>query len=230
MDAHVRNMMRPLITIKNFPNKKNAPYPYESENTMLLPLLVLVLFTLFVGSIGIPFGQGRTHFDILSKWLTPSINFLHSNSNNSNYFDWYEFVRNAIFSVSIAFFGIFIAFLLYGPAYSYFQNFNLINFFVNVKLGPRRIFWDKIINGIYNWSCNRGYIDVFYAKTLTKGIRGLAKLTHFFDRQVVDGIPNGIGVTSFCVAEMIKYLGGGRISSYLFFYLFYVSLFLFLVI
>nr|YP_009582071.1 NADH-plastoquinone oxidoreductase subunit 5 [Thalictrum minus]QBK50563.1 NADH-plastoquinone oxidoreductase subunit 5 [Thalictrum minus] len=226
IDANVRNMMRPLITIKNFANKKNTTYPYESDNTMLLALLVLVLFTLFVGSIGIPFGQGRTHFDILSKWLTPSINFLHSNSNNSNYFDWYEFVRNAIFSVSIAFFGIFIAFLLYGPAYSYFQNFNLINFFVNVKLGPRRIFLDKIINVIYNWSYNRGYIDVFYAKTLTKGIRGLAKLTNFFDRQVVDGITNGIGVTSFFVAEIIKYVGGGRISSYLFFYLFYVSIFL----
>nr|YP_010528436.1 NADH-plastoquinone oxidoreductase subunit 5 [Paraquilegia microphylla]UXW65251.1 NADH-plastoquinone oxidoreductase subunit 5 [Paraquilegia microphylla] len=222
--ANVRNMMRPLITIKNFANKKNATYPYESDNTMLLPLLVLVLFTLFVGSIGIPFGQGRTHFDILSKWLTPSINFLHSNSNN--YFDWYEFVRNAFFSVSIAFFGIFIAFLLYGPAYSYFPNFNLINFFVNVKQGPRRIFWDKIINIIYNWSYNRGYIDIFYAKTLTGGIRGLAKLTNFFDRQVVDGITNGIGVTSFFVAEIFKYVGGGRISSYLFFYLFYVSFFL----
>nr|YP_009577153.1 NADH-plastoquinone oxidoreductase subunit 5 [Paraquilegia anemonoides]QBK49722.1 NADH-plastoquinone oxidoreductase subunit 5 [Paraquilegia anemonoides] len=226
--ANVRNMMRPLITIKNFANKKNATYPYESDNTMLLPLLVLVLFTLFVGSIGIPFGQGRTHFDILSKWLTPSINFLHSNSNN--YFDWYEFVRNAFFSVSIAFFGIFIAFLLYGPAYSYFPNFNLINFFVNVKQGPRRIFWDKIINIIYNWSYNRGYIDIFYAKTLTGGIRGLAKLTNFFDRQVVDGITNGIGVTSFFVAEIIKYVGGGRISSYLFFYLFYVSIFLVILI
>nr|YP_009581824.1 NADH-plastoquinone oxidoreductase subunit 5 [Isopyrum manshuricum]QBK50235.1 NADH-plastoquinone oxidoreductase subunit 5 [Isopyrum manshuricum] len=223
-DANVRNMMRPLITIKNFANKKNAAYPYESDNTMLLPLLVLVLFTLFVGSIGIPFGQGRTHLDILSKWLTPSRNFFHSNSNND--FDWYEFVRSATFSVSIAFFGIFIAFLLYGPAYSYFPNFHLINFFVNVKLGPRRIFRDKILNGIYNWSYNRGYIDVFYANTLTRGIRGLAKLTHFFDRQVVDGITNGIGVTSFFVAEMIKYVGGGRISSYLFFYLFYVSIFL----
>nr|YP_009531359.1 NADH-plastoquinone oxidoreductase subunit 5 [Urophysa rockii]AXP85053.2 NADH-plastoquinone oxidoreductase subunit 5 [Urophysa rockii] len=221
IDGNVRNMIRPLITIKNFPNKKTSTYPYESDNTMLLPLFVLVLFTLFVGSIGIPFGQGRIYLDILSKWLTPSINLLHSNSNN--FFDWYEFVINAIFSVSIAFFGIFIAFLLYGPAYSYFPNLNLINFFV--KPGPRRLFWDKIINGIYNWSYNRGYIDVFYAKTFTKGIRRLAELTHFFDRQVVDGIPNGIGVTSFFVAEIIKYLGGGRISSYLFFFLVYVSIF-----
>nr|YP_009580483.1 NADH-plastoquinone oxidoreductase subunit 5 [Actaea asiatica]QBK47951.1 NADH-plastoquinone oxidoreductase subunit 5 [Actaea asiatica] len=221
----VRNMMRPLITINNsndFSNKKTSTYPYESDNTMLLPLLVLVLFTLLVGSIGIPFGQERIYFDILSKWLTPSINFLHSNSNN--YFDWYEFVINAIFSVSIAYFGIFIASLLYGPAYSYFHNFNLINLFV--KMGPRRIIWDKIINVIYNWSYNRGYIDFFYANTLTRGIRGLAELTHFFDKQVIDGITNGIGVTSFFVAEIFKYVGGGRISSYLFFYLFYVSIFL----
>nr|YP_009576897.1 NADH-plastoquinone oxidoreductase subunit 5 [Callianthemum taipaicum]QBK48802.1 NADH-plastoquinone oxidoreductase subunit 5 [Callianthemum taipaicum] len=223
----VRNMMPPLsiITIQNSANKKTSTYPYESDNTMLLALLVLVLFTLFVGSIGIPFGQGRIHFDILSKWLTPSINLLHSNSNN--YFDWYEFVINAIYSVSIAYFGIFIASLLYGPAYSYFHNFNFLNLFV--KTGPRRIFWDKIINIIYNWSYNRGYIDVFYVKTLTKGIRGLAELTYFFDKQIIDGITNVIGVISFFLAEILKYVGGGRISSYLFFYIFYVCILIFFI-
>nr|QGW36303.1 NdhF [Caltha palustris] len=220
----VRNMLRPLITINynDFTKKKTSSYPYESDNTMLLPLLVLVLFTLFVGYIGIPFGQGNLNFDILSKWLTPSINFLHSNSNN--YFDWYEFFINAVFSVSIAYFGIFIAFLLYGPAYSYFKNYNLINLFV--KMGTRRIIWDKIINVIYNWSYNRGYIDIFYEKTLTRGIRRLVELTYFLDKQIIDGITNGIGITSFFVAEIIKNVGGGRISSYLFFYLFYVSIFL----
>nr|YP_009581077.1 NADH-plastoquinone oxidoreductase subunit 5 [Caltha palustris]QBK48886.1 NADH-plastoquinone oxidoreductase subunit 5 [Caltha palustris] len=220
----VRNMLRPLITINynDFTKKKTSSYPYESDNTMLLPLLVLVLFTLFVGYIGIPFGQGKFNFDILSKWLTPSINFLHSNSNN--YFDWYEFFINAVFSVSIAYFGIFIASLLYGPAYSYFKNYNLINSFV--KMGTRRIIWDKIINVIYNWSYNRGYIDIFYEKTLTRGIRRLVELTYFLDKQIIDGITNGIGITSFFVAEIIKNVGGGRISSYLFFYLFYVSIFL----
>nr|YP_009581658.1 NADH-plastoquinone oxidoreductase subunit 5 [Glaucidium palmatum]QBK49895.1 NADH-plastoquinone oxidoreductase subunit 5 [Glaucidium palmatum] len=225
IDNNVRNIVQPVITINKFTNKnkKNDSYPHESDNTMLLPLLVLVLFTLFVGSLGIPFRQGGMDFDILSKWVTPSINLLHSNSNNYSGFDWYEFMINAIFSVSIAYFGIFIASLLYVPAYSSFQKFNLINSFV--KTGPKRIFWDKIINVIYNWSYNRGYIDIFYATTLTRGIRGLSELTHFFDRQVIDGITNGVGVTSFFVAEVIKYVGGGRISSYLFFYLFYVSIF-----
>nr|YP_009640220.1 NADH dehydrogenase subunit 5 [Menispermum dauricum]UUL96256.1 NADH-plastoquinone oxidoreductase subunit 5 [Sinomenium acutum]QBZ73822.1 NADH dehydrogenase subunit 5 [Menispermum dauricum]WCP17198.1 NADH-plastoquinone oxidoreductase subunit 5 [Menispermum dauricum]WCP17285.1 NADH-plastoquinone oxidoreductase subunit 5 [Menispermum dauricum]WCP17372.1 NADH-plastoquinone oxidoreductase subunit 5 [Menispermum dauricum] len=222
IDGNVRNMMQPFITITNFANKETSLYPHESDNTMLLSLLVLVLLTSFVGYIGIPFDQEGGWFDILSKWLSPSINLLHKNSNNS--LDWYEFLTNAIFSVSIASFGIFIASLLYRPVYSSFQNLDLINSFV--KVVPNRILWDKIINVIYNWSYNRGYIDAFYTTTLTRGIRGLAEITHFVDRQVIDGITNGVGVMSFFIGEWIKYVGGGRISSYIFLYLFYVAMFL----
>nr|YP_009485429.1 NADH dehydrogenase subunit 5 [Achlys triphylla]YP_009490666.1 NADH dehydrogenase subunit 5 [Dysosma versipellis]YP_009490830.1 NADH dehydrogenase subunit 5 [Dysosma majoensis]AVR53842.1 NADH dehydrogenase subunit 5 [Achlys triphylla]AWH98687.1 NADH dehydrogenase subunit 5 [Dysosma versipellis]AWH98934.1 NADH dehydrogenase subunit 5 [Dysosma majoensis]AWH99182.1 NADH dehydrogenase subunit 5 [Achlys triphylla] len=214
------NMVRPFSTITHFSKKKTSTYPHESDNTMLLPLLVLVLFTLFVGSIGIPLDPGGMKFDLLSKWLIPLINL----SNLTNSLDWYEFVINAIFSVSIAFFGIVIASLLYMPVYSSFQNFGLINSFV--KRGPKRILWDQIMNVIYDWSYNRGYIDVFYETILTRGVRGLVEFIYFFDRQVIDGITNGVGVTSLFVGEAIKYVGGGRISSYLFLYLFFVSIFL----
>nr|YP_009653817.1 NADH dehydrogenase subunit 5 [Chionanthus panamensis]QCG71410.1 NADH dehydrogenase subunit 5 [Chionanthus panamensis] len=218
-DKNVRNRVEPFITIVHFENKKDYSYPYESDNTMLFPLLVLGIFTLFVGSIGIPFNQ---ELDILTKWLTPSINLLHQKLNDS--IDWYEFWKDAIFSVSIAYFGIFIASFLYKPIYSSFKNFDLINLFV--KTGPKRSLWDKIINGLYNWSYNRAYIDAFYTTSLTGAVRGLSQLTHFFDRRVIDGITNGIGVMSFFVGEGIKYVGGGRISSYLFFYLSCVSIFL----
>nr|WRH31823.1 NADH-plastoquinone oxidoreductase subunit 5 [Caryodaphnopsis baviensis]WRH31895.1 NADH-plastoquinone oxidoreductase subunit 5 [Caryodaphnopsis baviensis]WRH31987.1 NADH-plastoquinone oxidoreductase subunit 5 [Caryodaphnopsis baviensis]WRH32059.1 NADH-plastoquinone oxidoreductase subunit 5 [Caryodaphnopsis baviensis] len=221
MDENVRNLIRSFSI--SFENKDTSMYPHESDNTMLLPLLVLVLFTLFVGSIGIPFDQGKMGFDILSKWLIPSINLLHNNSNYS--VDWYEFVTNAIYSVSIASFGIFMASILYGSVYSSFQSLDLINSFVK-KISSKRIFLDRIINVMYNWSYNRGYIDVFYATCLTKSIRGLAEVTHFLDRRVIDGITNGVGVASFFVGEGIKYVGGGRISSYLFVSLSYVSTFL----
>nr|YP_009461864.1 NADH dehydrogenase subunit 5 [Chionanthus rupicola]AUT84014.1 NADH dehydrogenase subunit 5 [Chionanthus rupicola] len=218
-DKNVRNRVGPFITIVHFENKKDYSYPSESDNTMLFPLLVLVIFTLFVGSLGIPFNQ---ELDILTKWLTPSINLLHQKLNDS--IDWYEFLKDAIFSVSIAYFGIFIASFLYKPIYSSFKNFDLINLFV--KTGPKRSLWDKILNGLYNWSYNRAYIDAFYTTSLTGAVRGLAQLTHFFDRRVIDGITNGVGVMSFFVGEGIKYVGGGRISSYLFFYLSCVSIFL----
>nr|YP_010304455.1 NADH-plastoquinone oxidoreductase subunit 5 [Monoon laui]ULM62373.1 NADH-plastoquinone oxidoreductase subunit 5 [Monoon laui] len=224
IDGNVRNLIQSFITHSD--NKDTSIYPHESDNTMLLSLLVLFLFTLFVGSIGIPFDQVGMDFDILSKWLTPSINLLHQNVNYS--VDWYEFVTNAIFSVSIAFFGIFMASLFYGSVYSSFQNLDLINSFV--KMGPKRIFLDRIINGIYSWSYNRGYIDVFYATFLIKGIRGLAQLTHFFDKRIIDGITNSVGITSFFVGEGIKYVGGGRVSSYLFAFLSFLLSFFFLLI
>nr|AAF08136.1 NADH dehydrogenase subunit F [Villarsia calthifolia] len=224
IDENVRNMIQPFITITHFSNKKTYSYPYESDNTMLFPILILVLFTLFVGFLGIPFNQEGVDLDILSKWLTPSINLLYQNSNNST--DWYEFFKDSIFSVSIAYLGIFIAFFLYKPVYSSFQNLDLINSFV--KIGPKRILWDQIKNGIYNWSYNRGYIDAFYEIALTASMRKLAEFTHFFDRRVIDGITNGVGLMSFFLGEVIKSIGGGRISSYLFLYFSYVSIFLFI--
>ncbi|KAH0854186.1 hypothetical protein HID58_090044, partial [Brassica napus] len=78
---NVRNQT--FITVENFGlNTRTFYYPHESDNTILFPMLVLLLFTLFIGAIGIPFNQEGIDFDILSKLLTPSINLLHTNSEN----------------------------------------------------------------------------------------------------------------------------------------------------
>nr|QPK76651.1 NADH-plastoquinone oxidoreductase subunit 5 [Oxalis corniculata]QWE50352.1 NADH dehydrogenase subunit F [Oxalis corymbosa]QXE43525.1 NADH dehydrogenase subunit F [Oxalis pes-caprae] len=219
-DNNVRTMPQPFITINSFVTKNIFSYPHESDNTILFSMLVLVLFTFFVGAVGIPFNEEG--IDLLSKLLTPSINLLHQNLNN--FVDLYEFVTNAMFSVSIALLGIFIASLLYKPVYSSLQNLNFLNSFY--QKGFKKNFFEKIINGIYNWSYNRAYIDVLYASLFTKGVRGLAERINFFDRRIIDTITNGVGVTSFFVGEGIKYVGGGRISSYLLFYSFFVVILL----
>nr|QNU39891.1 NADH dehydrogenase subunit 5 [Fagus engleriana]WPW49050.1 NADH-plastoquinone oxidoreductase subunit 5 [Fagus lucida] len=227
IDINVRKTTRPFITITRFGITNTFSYPHESDTTMLFPMLVLGVFTLVVGAIGIPFNQFNQQgmdSDILSKLLTTDRNLLHQKSNNS--VDWYEFVTNASFSLSIAYIGIFIASFLYKPVYSSLQNLNFQNSFV--KSVPNKFFFSKIKDFIYEWSDNRGYIDVFYVISLTYGIRGLAELTQFFDRRVIDGITNGAGITSFFVGEGIKYIGGGRISSYLLVYLSYILIFLFL--
>nr|YP_009235588.1 NdhF [Cynanchum wilfordii]AMD38429.1 NdhF [Cynanchum wilfordii]ARR28048.1 NADH dehydrogenase subunit 5 [Cynanchum wilfordii]UEN66756.1 NdhF [Cynanchum bungei] len=218
IDDNDRNITQPYITIPLFENKKLDSYPYESDNNMLFPLLVLGLFTLFVGFIRIPFNQEGGNGDILSKWVTPSINLLHKTSTNLT--DWSEFFKDAIFSVSIGYLGIFIASFLYKSPYSSLLNLDLIN--SAVKGGPRGPLWQKMLNGIYSWSDNRAYIDSFYKTFLTGGIRELSKVTHCFDRRVIDGITNAVGFLSFFIGELIKYVGGGRISSYLFYYLAYV--------
>nr|CUR03855.1 ndhF [Acacia kochii] len=223
IDRNQKSITWPFIDISYFEtNNTTFSYPHESENTMLFSMLVLILFTLFIGVIGISFNQEGLDLDILSKSLIPFIDLLHPNSNNSE--NLYEFVTNATFSVSIAFFGIFIASLFYKPFYSSLQNFNLLNFFS--KKVSKRIAADKIRNIIYDWSYNRGYIDSFYRISLINNVRKLAKLNSFFDRRVIDGIPNGVGITSFFLGEVIKYAGGGRISSYILLYFFYALIFL----
>nr|AFC93493.1 NADH dehydrogenase subunit F [Muhlenbergia paniculata] len=212
----------------SFGAKKTFVYPRETGNTMLFPLLILLLFTLFIGSIGIHFDNGvmdngTSELTILSKWLAPSISFFQESSNSS--INSYEFLTNAISSVSLAIFGLFIAYICYGSSYSFFQNLNLKNSLV--KGNPKKFFWDQVKKKVYSWSYNRGYIDVFYTRFFILGIRRFAELTHFFDKSVIDGIINGVGLAGFCIGEEIRYVGGGRISSYLFFFLCYVSLFLF---
>lgn len=227
IDRNLKNITWPFIDITYFEtNNTTFSYPHESENTILFPMLVLILFTLFIGVIGISFNQEGLDLDILSKFLIPSIDLLHQNSNNSE--NWYEFVTNATFSVSIAFFGIFIASFFYKPFYSSLLNFNLLNFFS--KNVSKNIVADKLRNLIYDWSYNRGYIDAFYRISFINNVRRLAKLNYFFDRRVIDGIPNGVGITSFFLGEVIKYAGGGRISSYILLYFFYALIFLFLFI
>nr|YP_009270591.1 NADH-plastoquinone oxidoreductase subunit 5 [Apostasia odorata]AIY61282.1 NADH-plastoquinone oxidoreductase subunit 5 [Apostasia odorata] len=222
INKNVRSKIRDFST--HYKKKYTYIYPHESNNTMLFSLLVLGLFTLFVGSIGISFNVGEIDFDILSKWLTPSTILFYQNSNSSE--DWYVFFSNVVFSVSIALFGLLIAFISYGSVYSSFQNLDLINsFFKGVS---KRVFLDKIKNVIYNWSYNRGYIDIFYTRIFTKSIRGLVDITQFFDKYIIDGTINGIGIANLFMGEGIKYMGGGRISSYLFLFFYYVLIFLFL--
>uniref|UniRef100_UPI003002D635 NADH-plastoquinone oxidoreductase subunit 5 n=1 Tax=Polygala tatarinowii TaxID=174551 RepID=UPI003002D635 len=220
-----KKTMHSFFTITNLNTKKILTYPRESDNAMLFSLLVLVLFTFVVGFIGVSFDYGGVGFDILSTFLIPSINLLHKNLNNS--LDWYQFLKNSSFSLSLVYFGIVISYFLYKPIFSSIKNFNLINFFY--KNIPNRVFnnilKEKIRNKIYDWSYNRGYMDAFIGIAFNKNIKRLAKLSHLFDTRAVDGITNGVGITSFFMGEVFKYMGGGRISFYLLFFLFFLLFF-----
>nr|YP_010730601.1 NADH dehydrogenase subunit F [Wolffia arrhiza]WEG23890.1 NADH dehydrogenase subunit F [Wolffia arrhiza] len=223
-DPNVITQIRYFTT--PFFTKSNSMYPHEADNTMLFPLLVLVVFTLFIGGIGIPFGQSELNVNLLTKWLAPSQNLLHPTSEES--IDLYEFFTNASLSVSIAFGGIYLASLFYGSPYSPLQNLELMNSFLKIATKTKRVSFDKISNIVYNWSYNRGYIDLFYTNIVIQNFRKLATFSYFWDRYIIDGITNGVGVVSFFGGEAIKYvLGGGRISFYLFFYLASILIFIY---
>nr|QBE89556.1 NADH dehydrogenase subunit 5 [Marchantia polymorpha subsp. ruderalis] len=194
--------------------KKPTLYPKEANNIMLFPLIILTIPTIFIGFIGILFDDNKMNVDFLSYWLNLSINsFNYSNSEK-----FFEFLFNAIPSVSIAFVGILIAFYLYGPNFSFLKK--------KIQLKPKiDIVLKSFSNFIYNWSYYRAYIDGFYSFFFIKGLRFLIKIVSFIDRWIIDGFINGIGIFSFFGGESLKYIEGGRISSYLFFIIFCMFLF-----
>nr|YP_009642843.1 NADH dehydrogenase subunit 5 [Reboulia hemisphaerica]QCP68420.1 NADH dehydrogenase subunit 5 [Reboulia hemisphaerica] len=198
-------------------DKKHLLYPQEANNVMLFPLIILTIPTLFIGFIGILFDENKMNVDFLSYWLTLLINsFNYINSEK-----FLEFLFNAIPSIIIAFFGILIAFYLYGPKLvllkkekKKLKNSSKIN-----------VFFNNFSTFIYNWSYYRAYIDRFYNSFFVKGLRFLIKIIFFIDQWIIDGIINGLGIFSFFGGESLKYIEGGRISSYLFFLVFFMFFF-----
>lgn len=189
-----------------FSNEKKFRFPKESDNKMLFPLVVLALPTLFIGFLGAPFPQGQLGSDLLSQWLYP----MFKNSSEITVGNWSEFGFNAINSLSIVFSGIFIAFILYGPVSFLPQNLEKeFELSLEKNLNP-------FFSFIYNWSYFRGYIDGYYEIVFVKNTRLLAQSILFFDEWIIDGIVNGFGILTSLEGESIKYLEGGRISSYLF--------------
>lgn len=189
--------------IKNYVSTQffRPPHPKESDNIMLFPLLVLTIPTSFVGFIGVP---SQTGPDSLSHWLDPSLS-LSRKINDENWL--LEFLTNATISVGIASLGILIAFIRYGPTSrdlrqkTYLQLEGILGNFSSL---------------LYNWSYSRGYIDGYYNIVFIKGTRVLAKIISSFDQWIIDGIVNGVGILSSFGGEGSRYVGGGRISYYLF--------------
>nr|YP_009827212.1 NdhF [Podocarpus neriifolius]YP_010355122.1 NADH-plastoquinone oxidoreductase subunit 5 [Podocarpus macrophyllus]WEF49928.1 NADH-plastoquinone oxidoreductase subunit 5 [Podocarpus macrophyllus var. maki]QIU83746.1 NdhF [Podocarpus neriifolius]UOK15681.1 NADH-plastoquinone oxidoreductase subunit 5 [Podocarpus macrophyllus]WDR39322.1 NADH-plastoquinone oxidoreductase subunit 5 [Podocarpus macrophyllus] len=189
-----------------FFEKGDFAYPKESGHIMLLPLVLLGISTLFVGLIGVPFFRGGVSYDILTQWLTPSMKLFYKNHPEN----WSEFFTDAIASIGIAFIGILIAYVLYRPI-----NF-LLQYVPNRAHPQMKRISDQSINMIYNWSYHRAYIDKYYGIIFTKGIRRLAESSQSFDQWAIDGIPIAVGIIGLFVGEGMRYLGGGRISSYIF--------------
>lgn len=95
-----------------------------------------------------------------------------------------SFSRNAVFLLLV----LELLAILYTTIYFSLWNLDLINTFP--KRVPKKFFWDKITNKVYNWSHSHGYIDGFYETSLMN--------QHiFFDTQVIDRILSGFGVMSF---------------------------------
>jgi NAD(P)H-quinone oxidoreductase subunit 5 len=60
------------------------------------------------------------------------------------------------------------------------------------------------------------YTERLYANTVVAAVGGLSKLSNWFDRYVVDGLVNAVGLASLLGGESLKYSISGQSQLYLF--------------
>jgi NAD(P)H-quinone oxidoreductase subunit 5 len=182
-----------------------ALYPHESSVNMVAPLVALSVPTILIGLLGAPFPSGTPGTEIFGQWL----NTAHI-SAEVHQRDWIEFALESLPSVGIALLGALVAWIIYGPNVARFRN--LIDHLDPVKEGAL----GSVLNGIYNWSLRRGYIDEIYDKVFVSGTRAFSRLTFLLDQWVIDGVVNNTGLVSLFGGESTRYVEGGRTPAYVF--------------
>jgi len=198
--------IKELISSEKYNNPLHKEVlPHESIFTMTFPLIILSIPTTLIGLFGAPILTGISGSDWLSLYF--QINTIHSHEG-TNY--WIEFLLESFPSVSLASCGVLISWFIYGPHTSSLRN-------LNTEMDPK--FSGKInllINGVYNWSRNRAYIDAIYNSIFVFGIRAISGFISLIDQWIIDGIVNITGLITLLFGESTKYGEGGKITSYVF--------------
>jgi NAD(P)H-quinone oxidoreductase subunit 5 len=189
----------------NNKSSKTESYPHESTFTMVAPLILLSIPTTLVGLLGAPIPTGIPGSDWLSSYFHITHITTHEVENH-----WLEFVFESFPSVSLALVGASIAWCIYGPHVSSVRN-------LNTEMDPTPSGgWGVLVNGIYNWSKNRAYIDKIYNQTFVLSTRTIARFVSLIDQWIIDGAVNTTGLLTLLGGESTKYGEGGRTTSYIF--------------
>nr|QWW93068.1 NADH dehydrogenase subunit 5 [Cyathodium smaragdinum] len=195
--------------------KNSVLYPREANNIMLFPLILLAIFTLFTGFLGVSIYQTEMSTDFLSLCFGLSLNSL----NYVNPEKFIELILQSIPSIIISLSGILIALFSYGSNSFLLRRDEVAgNSKYEISLSSFSIF-------LHNWSHYRGYIDLFYEFSSVRGFRFIINTISFVDKWIIDGIINAFGISGSFLGESFKRFEGGRISSYLFILVLPISVF-----
>lgn len=168
---------------------------HESPKVMTIPLIILAMFSITIGWIGIP-GALIPHANFFGEFLAPL--FPHAEHGAAESHGLERWLM--IFSVAVAAAGIRLAYSMY-----------VKRPFVPERLAER-------FKSIYNLFLNKYRIDEIYNYIFVEGlVHGLAALLHGIgDVKVIDGAVNGIAKLIGGTGERGARLQTGFVQSYLF--------------
>jgi NADH-quinone oxidoreductase subunit L len=187
-----------VVFLGNLRNKDEnvVNHIHESPIFMILPLIVLAIFSTLVGFFGIP------HFSLFESWLNNVINnqkeiLYHQESSM-------EFLLMGV-SVITAVIGISLAYYLY-----IFNKKIIQNLYNNPKLKT-----------LYKISNNKWYFDEVYRDIIIKPLYFISKnILFIIDKYLIDGFVNGIGKVYFVVSYAFRDIQSGIVRHYAYFIVF----------
>jgi NADH-quinone oxidoreductase subunit L len=164
---------------------------HESPSSMTIPLMVLAVLSVVGGMLGLP------EFWNLPNWMhhnlepvieRPTFSMLHHDT---------EWLLMGI-AVAAAVVMIYITRMLYITK-------NVLPAENEADLTP----WQRLLYKKY-------MVDEFYEAVITKPLNALAKVFHeFFDKQIIDGIVNGLGTTVKSLGSVVRMYQTGNIGFYI---------------
>jgi NADH-quinone oxidoreductase subunit L len=189
-------------------------HPHESPRMITAPLIVLAAGALLVGFLNVPGGLGGSHqFEtFLAPVLEPAdiapvhephgevAKIEHAAEETVHYAenDPFQYLLMVI-SVTVAGFGILLAWLVYEKK----------------AIDPARFSeaWDGVP---YRTVLNKYYVDEIYEAVFVNGALGLSKFLAAFDRVVIDGLVNGAATVtrwiSFADGAFDRYVVDGIVN------------------
>ncbi len=198
-----------ILTFEGTPRmtEEIKKHVHESPPTMTVPLIILAILSIFGGYIGVPDfmaeALGLKSINLIEHFFEPVIMKATASSSHTGYGEHSLLSHWTLVTISIAaaFSGIFIAFLLY-----------CLNPSLRGKLSAI-----PVLSAFYRFSLNKFYIDELYAKIFVEPYRHFSKEFASFDRNVIDGMVNGIGFRVRCFSSLfLKITQPGLLRAYAF--------------
>jgi len=170
---------------------------HESPWSMVGPLYVLAALATLGGFFGVPhlLGMALGHIPhFLSNWLAPVIAIKHM-PLVGEHLPWHEGVVMAL--------SVVLAVASFWSGWKVFQNKFFISDFLSA-IGP----FHKVL-------ANKYYVDELYDFLILSPLKRLSQwAAQIFDKLVVDGAVNGVGVWSRYFADRIRVIQTGDLQTY----------------
>ena len=190
---------------------------HESSAVMTLPLVVLAIGAVLAGFIGLPGVLGGSQF---AHWLEPVVD-AHVEEHGSQVLEW----GLMAVSVSVAAFGVFVAFLMYrreSLSPETFANLAGGSFY---RLFDRKWYFDEIyqfcfVNGTLLLANILSAFDQYVIDGIVNGAAAVTRfiswLNGLFDQYIIDGIVNAVANIIFWAGNKFRRMQTGNINSYLY--------------